>query len=48
MPTAQQVIQKKRAEKPEQRQASREAALREIKERAKKAKQVIKHAVMAG
>lgn len=36
-----QVIQKKRAEKPEQRQASREAALREIKERAKKAKQVM-------
>jgi large subunit ribosomal protein L24e len=32
------VITKKRAEKPEARKASREAALREIKERAKKAK----------
>lgn len=32
------VIQKKRTEKPEVRQASRDAALREIKERAKKAK----------
>ena len=32
------VIAKKRAEKPEQRKASREAALREIKERTKKAK----------
>lgn len=32
------VINKKRTEKPEVRQASRDAALREIKERAKKAK----------
>jgi len=32
------VIAKKKAEKPEQRKASRETALREIKERAKKAK----------
>ncbi|KAI8464812.1 MAG: ribosomal protein L24e-domain-containing protein [Monoraphidium minutum] len=32
------VINKRRAEKPEVRQASREAAIREIKERAKKAK----------
>ncbi len=32
------VINKKRSEKPEVRQASRDAALREIKERAKKAK----------
>ncbi len=32
------VIQKRRTEKPEVRQASRDAALREIKERAKKAK----------
>ncbi|KAI7839471.1 hypothetical protein COHA_006739 [Chlorella ohadii] len=32
------VIQKKKSEKPEARKASREAALREIKERAKKAK----------
>jgi large subunit ribosomal protein L24e len=32
------VIAKRRAEKPEVRKASREAALREIKERAKKAK----------
>ncbi|WPT16948.1 60S ribosomal protein L24-2 [Picochlorum sp. SENEW3] len=32
------VIAKKKAEKPEQRKASREAALREIKERTKKAK----------
>jgi large subunit ribosomal protein L24e len=32
------VINKRRAEKPEVRQASREAAIREVKERAKKAK----------
>ncbi|MEW5312810.1 MAG: hypothetical protein WDW38_004416 [Sanguina aurantia] len=32
------LIQKKRAEKPEVRQASREAAIREVKERAKKVK----------
>jgi len=32
------VIAKKKAEKPEQRKASREAALREIKDRAKKAR----------
>ena len=32
------LINKKRTEKPEVRQASREAALREVKERAKKAK----------
>jgi large subunit ribosomal protein L24e len=32
------VINKRRTEKPEVRQASRDAALREIKERAKKAK----------
>jgi len=32
------VINKKRTEKPEVRQASRDAALREVKERAKKAK----------
>jgi len=32
------VIAKKKAEKPEQRKASREAALRQIKERSKKAK----------
>lgn len=36
--TSLEVIAKKRAEKPEQRKASREAALREIKERAKKDK----------
>lgn len=30
------VIQKKRAEKPEQRQAARDAALREVKDRLKK------------
>ena len=32
------VIQKKRAEKPELRQAARDVALREIKDRVKKAK----------
>lgn len=32
------IINKRRTEKPEVRQASRDAALREIKERAKKAK----------
>jgi len=32
------VLQKRRAEKPEQRKASREAALREVKERMKKTK----------
>jgi large subunit ribosomal protein L24e len=32
------VINKRRTEKPEVRQASRDAALRELKERAKKAK----------
>ncbi|PNW78816.1 hypothetical protein CHLRE_09g391097v5 [Chlamydomonas reinhardtii] len=36
--TSLEVIQKKRAEKPEVRQASREAAIREVKERAKKQK----------
>mmetsp|Transcript_39597 Transcript_39597/g.112291 ORF Transcript_39597/g.112291 Transcript_39597/m.112291 type:complete len:150 (+) Transcript_39597:121-570(+) len=36
--TSLEVIQKKRAEKPEVRQASREAALREIKDRQKKLK----------
>lgn len=36
--TSLEVINKKRAEKPEVRQASREQAIREIKERAKKAK----------
>lgn len=36
--TSLEVINKRRAEKPEVRQASREQAIREIKERAKKAK----------
>ncbi|KAG2453190.1 hypothetical protein HYH02_002514 [Chlamydomonas schloesseri] len=36
--TSLEVIQKKRAEKPEVRQASREAAIREVKERMKKQK----------
>ena len=34
------VIQKKRSEKPEVRQAARDAAMREVKERAKKAKEL--------
>eukprot|EP00798_Chlamydomonas_sp_ICE-L_P031515 gene31515-6695_t len=34
------LLQRKRAEKPEVRQATRDAALREVKERAKKAKEV--------